>query len=848
MFTATLRGMFAHKLRLALTTASIALGVAFLAGTLILTDTMKVAFEQLFGKVTSGTDAVVRQEAAFDQSSGVGLSRGPIDAGVLDAVRSVDGVRAAEGSITGYALLTDTEGKAITTAGGAPTMGYNLPDDEQLRGETVIRTGHAPRGPHEVAIDASSAEDHDIALGSTIKVLFRGPTEEFTVVGTVGFGDSKDLGGTTAAYFDTDTAAQVLGQPGTYDSIGVSAADGVSDKALTQRLDAVLPDGAEAVTGAAVAKESSDAVNEDLAFVTIMFGVFAGIALFVGSFIIWNTFTMIVSQRSREIALLRAVGATRRQVMRNLVAEAFLLGVFASAVGLALGVGVAKGLTFLMDAVGFSLPSTATQLQPRTIVVSLLVGTVVTVVASLVPARRATKVLPVEALREATPGSRPPSKTRIALGTLLGGAGLAGVLVGLYSGGGGKLTMLGILGLVVGVLTLMPLAARPLASAIGAPLRLRGVPGDLARQNAMRNPRRTASTAAALMIGLTLVVSMGVFASSLKASFSDILGDSTNADLYLTTASAQAEGYSPEASKAAAAVPGVKLVSPTGFGEAQIAGATTFYSSVDPATAEVALDLDVSSGSAGDLGSDGVLVKRKVAKANSWQVGDTVPAVFAQTGEHDLRIAGIYDRTGGFIESDYILGLPAQEAFAGERLDANAIVILDKGADLTEVKERIAAALSDHPDTQVLDQEEFEKVASGFIDQLLTFVSVMLLLAVFIALLGIVNTLALSVHERTRELGLLRAVGATRGQVRAMVRWESVVISLIGAAAGAVLGTGIGITLAQALKDEGIKAISVPVPQIALYVALAAVAGVLAAVGPARSAARVDVLKAVVTD
>jgi putative ABC transport system permease protein len=850
MFTATVRGMLAHKLRLALTTASIALGVAFLAGTLILTDTMKLAFEQLFGKVSAGTDAVVRQEAAFDQASGVGLSRGPIDAAVLDKVRAVDGVRAAEGSISGYALLTDTEGKAVTTAGGAPTMGYNLPADKELRGETVLLSGHAPHGRHEVAIDASSAEDHDIALGSTIKVLFRGPTEEFTVVGTVGFGDSKDLGGSTGAYFDTATAAAVLGQPTTYDSIGVSAADGVSDKVLTERLDTVLPDGTEAVTGAAVAKESSDAVNEDLTFVTIMFGIFAAIALFVGSFIIWNTFTMIVSQRSREIALLRAVGATRRQVMRNLVTEAFLLGAFASAVGLGLGVAVAKGLTYLMDAVGFSLPSTATQIEPRTVVVSLVVGTLVTVVASLVPARRATKVLPVEALREATPGSRPPSRTRVVIGTLLGGAGLAGILTGLYaeSGAGGRLAMFGILGVVSAVMTLAPLAARPLAAAIGAPLRFRGLPGDLARQNAMRNPRRTASTAAALMIGLTLVVSMGVFASSLKASFSGILGDSTNADLYLTTASAQAEGYSPEASKAAAAVPGVALVSPTGFGEARIAGATTFYSSVDPATAEAALDLDVSSGSASDLGSDGVLVKKKVARAHGWQVGDTVPAEFAETGKQSLRVVGIYDRTGGFIESDFVLGMAAQEAFAGERLDANAIVMLDKGADLTEVKDRIAAALADHPDAQVLDQEEFEEVASGFIDQLLTFVSVMLLLAVLIALLGIVNTLALSVYERTRELGLLRAVGATRGQVRAMVRWESVVISLIGALTGAVLGTGIGVTLAQALKDEGITAISVPFPQIALYVALAAVAGILAAVGPARSAARVDVLKAVVTD
>jgi putative ABC transport system permease protein len=848
MFKATVRGMLAHKLRLGLTTASIALGVAFLAGTLILTDTMKVAFEQLFGKVSAGTDAVVRQEASFDQSEGIGLSRAPIEAGVLDQVEAVDGVRAAEGSISGYALLTDTEGKAVTTAGGAPTMGYNLPADEQLRGDVVVRTGRAPSGPDEVAIDASSAEDHDIPLGATIKVLFRGPTEEFTVVGTVGFGDSKDLGGTTAAYFDTDTAATLLGEPGTYDSIGVSGEDGVSDKTLAKRLDAVVPDGAEAVTGAAVAQESSDAITEDLKFVTILFGIFAGIALFVGSFIIWNTFTMIVSQRSREIALLRAVGATRRQVMRNLVTEAFLLGVFASAVGLALGVGVAKGLTFLMDAVGFSLPSTATQLQARTVVVSLLVGTLVTVVASLVPARRATKVLPVEALREATPGSRPPSRTRAVLGTLLGVGGLTGVVAGLYNGGGGQLVMVGILAVVVGVMTLAPLAARPFAAAIGAPLRLRGLPGDLARQNAMRNPRRTASTAAALMIGLTLVVSMGVFASSLKASFSDILGDSTNADLYLTSASAQAEGYSPEASRAAAAVAGVRLVSPTGFGEARIEGTTTFYSSVDPATADAALDLDVSSGSASDLGSDGVLVKKKVAKANGWRVGDPIQAEFAETGEQSLRVAGIYDRSGGFIDSDYVLGLPAQEAFAGDRLDANAIVILEKGADLATVKNGIATALADHPDTRVLDQEEFEKVASGFIDQLLTFVSVMLLLAVFIALLGIVNTLALSVYERTRELGLLRAVGATRGQVRAMVRWESVVISLIGALAGAVLGTGIGVTLAQALKDEGIKAISVPVPQIALYVALAAVAGILAAVGPARSAARVDVLKAVVTD
>ena len=337
MLTSTLRGMFAHKLRLVLTTASIALGVAFLAGTLVLTNTMGLAFEQLFGKVSAGTDAVVRTEAPYTATEGVGTSRGPIAASVLADVQKVDGVRAAEGSVTGYALLTDNDGKAIITKGGAPTTGYSMPADEGLRGDVELLSGSAPTGPTEVAIDATSAEEHHIALGSTIKVLFQGPTHEFTVVGTVGFGGEKDLGGTTSAYFDTATAQRLLGQPGFFDSIGVRAEDGVSQAALADRLNAVVPEGAEAVTGHTVAKENADAVKKDLKLVGILFMIFAGIALFVGSFIIWNTFTMIVTQRSREIALLRAIGATRRQVMRSLVLEALVVGAAASAVGLGLG-------------------------------------------------------------------------------------------------------------------------------------------------------------------------------------------------------------------------------------------------------------------------------------------------------------------------------------------------------------------------------------------------------------------------------------------------------------------------------------------------------------------------------
>jgi putative ABC transport system permease protein len=808
---------------------------------------MGLAFEQLFGKVSAGTDAVVRTEAAYTVKDGVSTSRAPISADVLDDVAQVEGVDAVEGAVSGYALLTDNDGQAIIPSGGAPTMGYSMPADERLRGDVALLSGSAPDAPTEVAIDATSADENDVELGSTIKVLFQGPTQEFTVVGTVGFGGEKDLGGTTSAYFDTATAQRVVGEAGYFDTIDVSAADGVSQAELTERIAAVLPQGAEAVTGATVSKENADAVKADLKMVTVMFMIFAGIALFVGAFIIWNTFTMIVTQRSREIALLRAIGATRRQVLRGLLVEAVVLGVAASAAGLGLGLLVAKGLKTLMDAVGFSLPSTSLQLEPRTVVASMLVGVLVTVVAALVPARRATRVLPIEALRESTPGAERPSLRRAAVGLTLLGAGTAGILLALYGGADMKLFGLGLVAALVGVIVSLPLAVRPLAALIAAPMRLRGMPGELAKQNAMRNPRRTSSTAAALMVGLTLVVSMSVFASSLKESFGEVIGDKTSADLFVARSSAQGPGFSPTVIDAVAGVPGVDQVSASGWGEAHFNGQDSTYSSVNPANAEELMSLDVSQGSMADLGRNGVVVSKATATANGWAIGDAVEAEFPASGEHELHVVGIFDAKG-WIADNYIISLAQQAAFAGPQLVTSGLVTLEAGADQGQVQDAIATALADHPDAKVLDQTGFEKDASGFIDSLLAFVTVMLLLAVVIALLGIVNTLALSVFERTRELGLLRAVGMTRAQVRAMVRWESVVISLIGALSGAGLGIGIGLALSQAMKDEGIKAISIPGPQIAVYVALAAVAGVLAAVGPARSAAKVDLLKAVKAD
>ena len=453
----------------------------------------------------------------------------------------------------------------------------------------------------------------------------------------------------------------------------------------------------------------------------------------------------------------------------------------------------------------------------------------------------------MEALREATPGSRPPSKKRLVIGTIALVGGVAAV-VNALSGGAPALLGIGIPAVLIGVLTLAPVAARPLASFIGRPLRLRGVQGELARQNAMRNPRRTASTATALMIGLTLVVSVGVFAGALKASVGDTMSESTKADLYLSRASVMGEGFSADVSNVVAGVPGVKAVSPTGWGEARFAGTGSPFASVDPATIADVVKLDVSSGSAKDLGDDGLLVGKSVAKQHGWKVGDSVTAEFVATGKQTLHVVGIFDREDGFLENSYVVSLANQEANAGPVLNTSALILLDKGVDTGAVQKRIASAIADHPDAKVLNQKEFEKDRAGLIDKLLIFVLVMLALAVVIALLGIVNTLALSVFERTRELGLLRAVGMTRAQVRAMVRWESVVISLIGALAGAALGLGLGVALSKAALGQGIADIPIPWSNVSLYVVAAAVAGVLAAIGPARSAAKVDVLKAVVTD
>ena len=844
MLAVTLKGILAHKVRVLLTALSIALGVAFVAGTLVLTDGLNGSFAQAFRSQYAGVDVAVRSEAAFTDSEAANQRR-PLPADTLDGIRGAEGVAHAEGFVRGSATVVGPDG-GVLGAGARSRDGMSAPADNRI-GDVRYSTGRAPAAAGEVAVDAGTAESGSLAVGDRVRVLSQGPPEEFTVVGIARFGDADRLGATTTALFDLGTAQRVFGKVGQFDEIRVLGGEAVDPGELRDRLAGALPGDVEAVTGQAVVDEQTDLATQSLGFLNTFLLVFAAIAVFVGSFIIWNTFTILVAQRTRELALLRAIGATRRQVRRSVLGEALAVGVLASVLGIGLGLGVARLLVLLMtEVVGLDLPAPG-GVGLRTVLVSLAVGTVVTVVASVAPARRATKVAPVEALREAPPGGFRFSRRRAAVGAVVLAAGSAVLAAGLFGGGGAALVGLGAAVTLLGVTVLLPLVARVLARVLGSPVAaLGGMTGKLARDNAMRNPRRTASTAAALMIGLAMVAGVTILASSLQESIGGDIEGTVRADLVVQLVDGQGAGLSPQVAEAIRETPGVESVSQTSYGRAEIDGEPTYVTPVDPATVTDVLDLGVTSGTVAGL-SDGILVHEDVAEAEGWQVGSSVPVSWPSTGDSPLRVAGIFAEKD-VVGSDYLVSLEIYDRNATGRLDSLVLLTAEEGGDLAAVQDAVVADVAAFADAEVLTAQEFYDSISGQVDQFLLFVTALLLLAVFIALMGIVNTLALSVFERTREIGLLRAIGMTRRQVRSMVRWESVLIATIGAVAGAVVGIAFGVALVTALDGEGVSELAVPGVRLSVYVLAAAAAGVLAAVAPARRAAKVDVLRAVVSD
>lgn len=849
MLKTALRNLLAHRVRLFTTGLAVALGVAFIAGTLVLTDTVTKTFDDLFTDALADTDAMVRAEASFEDPNGFGDLRGRIDASLLDEVADVDGVAVASGDVWGFAQVVDTEGEPVGNPGaGPPTVGANWPEKEELNTWTLVE-GSPPRGDRDVVLDKGVADDAGYTVGDRATVLVQGAPLDVTVTGIARIGGADSPGGATFTMFTTDAAQRYVGEVGKFDSISIAGDEGVSQRELVDRLDAVLPDGLEAVTGGTVTQENQDAMREGLSFFNTFMLVFALVALLVGGFIIFNTFFITVAQRTRENALLRAIGASRRQVLGAVLLEALGIGLVASAIGLVAGIPLAAGLKALLAAFGFPIPASGVVLATSSAVIAFSAGVIVTVVAAVSPSRKAAKVPPVAAMRDVAVGSTGyGSKQRIFVGLAILGLGAAALLYGLFGDPGNALAIvgLGVLLVFFGVAALGRTVALPLSRVIGLPLpRLRGIAGQLARENAMRNPKRTAATASALMIGVGLVTFITIFAASTKASFSNTVDEAFTGDFIATSGQNGMGGVSPEFTTQVNELPEIEVAGGIRAGLAEIDGSPQQVLAPSPEVFDL-FDVEPVAGSPDDLDANSIAVFDNVADDKGLSIGDRVPMDFTETGPQDLTVAMIYGDNAA--AGDWLLGTDAFAANFPDQKDVQVFMKKAAGVSADDALAAVEGVAADYPGVDVLDQTEYKEEQMGFVDQMLGLVYAMLALAIIIALLGIGNTLALSIVERTRELGVLRAVGMTRKQLRSTIRWESVIIAVQGALLGLVIGVFFGWALVTALEDEGLNTFTVPVISLVVVVVLAALAGVVAAVMPARRAARLDVLRAIVSE
>ena len=838
MFKTALKGVVAHKLRLALTALAIVLGVAFVSGTFVFTDTINARFETLFDDVYAGVDATVRAEQP-EFGAGPGAAGGSIPESVLLDIQSTDGVELAVGSVGGFAQIINAEGEPVGGQ-GPPTLGFTWVDESALSPISIADgNGVAPVRAGEVVIDLGTAKTQGFLVGDIVEIQTMAGTESFEVVGLANFGTEDNLAGATFSIFSLAEGQRLFDLEGQLSAIDVIASDGVEANDLVATLTAVVPDGAEVLTGEQQTQEQIASVSEGLGFVTTALLAFAGVAVLVGAFVIQNTFRIVVAQRTRELALLRAVGATGRQVVSLVTIEAMIVAVVASAVGVATGIGVAAGLKNLMDAVGLNVPSGPLTVEPRTIVVGMAVGIVVTLVSAIVPARKAAAVSPVAAMSEAV--AKPPRRslrTRAIAGSVTAFAGATVLGTGLVLQNGSSLTLvsIGSVAVFIGVTVLAPLFAIPIARILGRPIP--GVTGDLARENTIRQPRRTASTASALMIGIALVSFVSIFAASISASVTDTLEGAFPADLAFQSTNLTA-GVSSEFSSQMNQLDEFAVVSGIQPGTVRVEGEERSIIGVDENADRV-----YSSGSAvasADIGS-GVLVLDTLLEELGWAVGDSVAIEYAETGMVETSVVGTFD------DSTFAGLIISSEAYAENFTNEDAALVFTRLAEGVDIEQGQAAAetvLSQFPSVDMNTKAEQIAQAEAQVDQLVALFSGLLGLAVVIAVLGIANTLALSIVERTREIGLLRAIGMSRRQVRRMIRWEAIIVALFGAILGIVVGSGLGWATVASLADQGLGSFALPFGQLGIWLLLAGLAGVAAAFFPARSASRMNILEAI---
>ncbi len=848
MFRAAWRSLVAHKLRLVLSVLAIALSVGFIVGTFIFSDTLNRTFTDLFAQTT--TDVVVTPDTEFGGSGQAGeLVTLPAD--LLGRIREVPGVAKAEGTVFADGVAIIGADDEPIGQGGAPQFGSNWSDDIDLTPYRLI-DGEGPEASGQVAIDSVSAEAGNLAVGDTVRLIT--PTGETTadLVGVFRFGTSGNLAGATIAAFDTPTAQDLLlaGEEA-FTEIDAVAAEGVSQDQLATDIRAVVGSDVQVRTGEEAADDAADAITDDLQFLNVFLAAFGFIALFVGAFLIWNTFSMLTSQRTRELALLRAVGATRGQVVRSVLAEALVVGSVGAALGCLLGFGVVAALKALFGSFGLELGSTPLAVEPSSFLVGVVPGLLFTLAAALFPAIRASRIPPVAALRD---DATLPQRS-LRLRTILGGVVLAvgfGVLITgatVAGGSGAQLVGLGVFLTLIGVIVFSAVLAAPVSRGIGWPLpRMAGTVGRLAVDNAARQPRRSAATASALMIGLALVSAMTVFAASTTDSLNAAIGRVIGAEFVVST---ETQRPFPRAvADDLAEVDGVAVVSRSTFveglvdtGEGDATG--TFVTAVDPATLSRVVDFTFDAGGMDGLQDGGLLVDRTTADGANLQVGDTVDLTFA-TGTGTFEVAGIYEPAGFF--TGYAITNQGLEDAGVKIGDTFVYVKADDSADLDTLRAGIEGVLAAYPGVEVQSQAELKEQIQSSINQVLAVIVGLLGLAVIIAVLGIVNTLYLSVLERTREIGMLRAVGTSRRQVRRMIVLESVVIALFGAVLGVVLGVGFATALQRTVADLGINVLTIPWRSLVVYLLIAMVVGALAALWPARRAAKLDVLRAITTE
>jgi putative ABC transport system permease protein len=844
MIRLTWKGLWAHKLRFALTGLAVVLGVAFLSGAQVLTDTMGATFDGIFEDANEDVDVVVRGAAAIDVTLEEPI-RERVDAHALRRIRDLSGVDAAAGSIQGPAVLVGADGEAQAASAFGGVMGANWIDDGRLNPFTIA-TGRAPTEADEAVIDQNRFDVEGYALGDSVTVLGKGEPRRLRLVGTASYGDVGGLPGVTLVAVTDRTAQELFAEPGSYDRVLVASDGSTSPEALADAIATTLdaPGRFEVLTGAADTADSKAELEKGLGFFSNFLLAFAYLALFVGMFIIYNTFSVVVAQRAKDMAMLRAIGASRGQVVRSVLFESLAVGAVASGVGLGTGIGLSFGLRALLRGVGLDVPGGPIVVEASTVVTALSVGTVITVVSAVLPAVRSSRVKPIAALRDVAVDASGSSLVRTAAGLAVLGLGAASFTAGsLGVGSALALIGLGTMVAVIGVFVLGPVLARPAMHALGAGAEAAsGTTGRLARANATRNPRRTSATASALMIGVALVGLITILAASTKASIADTLAESLRADFVVSGGPFGAGGLSPDMAADLAAVPGVEAVVPSRAMPVSVGGATTEVAGIPMATIGAVADLGVTEGRLADVTGGSVAVEDRKAKADGLSIGDTVTMTFARTGPVDLTVRALIDRPPpGFDGVVYVVDLATYEANVTDQFDRQLFVNVGEGVG----PEGLEGALERWPNADLQDQGAFGDRVRGQIDIILNLVYGLLALAVVIALIGIANTLALSVHERRRELGLLRAVGMSRAQVRAAVRWEAVMIALLGTFLGFVLAIAGGWGIVSAIEaDRPIPFVVPPVP-LAIIVVFAAVAGVVAAVGPGRRAARLDILTAI---